>query len=289
MKITNVLNLPEGFVRAVTTERHNAAGSLSATTLLNGTKQIVLTERHWDEIEDDAADRIWATFGTAVHALMEHEGAHDFTEETLKCEVNGITVTGKIDNYNMHDEIITDYKTASVYKIMCGDFANWRLQGLIYAWLLARNGFPISKCRFVALLKDHSKAEAARNSSYPRKPVYIYEFGVSADDIRTIEDFVTAKILDYRAACELPDGEIPPCTAEERWQKQNKYAVIKEGRERAVRVFDTPEEAEKLAADLGKGHSVLHRPGESVRCMGYCVCKNFCNFYQDIRNEPVSE
>jgi hypothetical protein len=50
---------------------------------------------------------------------------------------------------------------------------------------------------------------------------------------------------------------------------------------RAYRVMDTQEEAEKLAADMGAGYSVEKRPGESVRCMDYCSCCEFCNFYRE--------
>ena len=53
MKVTNKFNLPQSLVNAVSTERHNKEGCVSATTLLQGVKQIVLTNRHWDELEDD--------------------------------------------------------------------------------------------------------------------------------------------------------------------------------------------------------------------------------------------
>ena len=86
MKITNKYNLPYGFVKAVSTERHNAENCISATTLLQGVKQIILTDRHWNELEDDVSERIWAIFGSAVHLLMESEGENEFIE--LSAETN---------------------------------------------------------------------------------------------------------------------------------------------------------------------------------------------------------
>jgi hypothetical protein len=74
MIITNKLNLPEGFVKAVSTEKHNAEGCLSATTLIQGVKQIILTDRYWDMLVDDVSDRLWAIWGAAVHSLLESEG-----------------------------------------------------------------------------------------------------------------------------------------------------------------------------------------------------------------------
>lgn len=100
MKITNEQNLPYGLVKAVSPEKHNAPGCISATTLIQGIKQILLTERHWEELEDDVSNRIWAVFGTAVHSLLEAEGEDDFTEIDMKYKIGSVTVTGRIDNYN---------------------------------------------------------------------------------------------------------------------------------------------------------------------------------------------
>jgi RecB family exonuclease len=174
MTITNNLNLPAGLVKAVSTERHNANGCLSATTLLQGVKHLLLTDRHWEQLADDVADRIWAIWGTAVHSLLESEGENDFTEQEMSHKIGGITVTGRIDNYNMASGTICDYKTASVNKVKFSDFSDWYLQGMIYAWLLTRNKFPVTHCRFIALLKDHSKTEAQRDRQYPQNPVLYY-------------------------------------------------------------------------------------------------------------------
>ena len=58
MQITNTLNLPAAFIHAVSTERHNAPHCYSATTLNKGAKEIVLTDRHYDEITVDASEQI---------------------------------------------------------------------------------------------------------------------------------------------------------------------------------------------------------------------------------------
>jgi hypothetical protein len=49
----------------------------------------------------------------------------------------------------------------------------------------------------------------------------------------------------------------------------------------AVKLFDEEDDAGKLVAELGKGHYVEHRPGESVRCQSFCLCRDFCNFYRE--------
>jgi len=281
MIITNKLNLPEGFVKAVSPEKHNAEGCLSATTLIQGVKQIILTDRHWDQLEEDVSDRIWAIFGTAVHSLLEHEGEYDFTEQTMSHKIGDITITGKIDNYNMEHGIIDDYKTAPVIKIKIGDFSEWHRQGMIYAWLLIKNNFPVNLCRFIALLKDHSKTDAMRERDYPKEPVYLYQFPVNPQGLFKTGLFLRNKVEEHQRCSLLSDNDIPPCSPEERWERPAKYAVMKPGLKRAVRLFDRRKDADLLVEAKGANHYVEHRQGGSIKCRSYCTCNRFCNFYQE--------
>jgi len=282
MTITNKHNLPEGFVKAVSTEKHNAEDSLSATTLIHGIKEIILTDRYWDSLEDDVSDRIWAIWGQAVHSLMESEGENEFTEQEMVYKVGDITVTGRIDSYDMKHGVINDYKTAPVIKVKLGNFTEWHLQGMIYAWLLTKNNFLAKHCRFIALLKDHSKPEVLRDSQYPKSPVYLYEFPVTKQGLFKIGIYIKDKISEYQRCIALDDDAIPPCTPEERWDRPSTYAVMKSGQKRAVKLFKTKEEADVLANAKGDNHYVEYRKGESVKCSSYCLCKHYCNFYQDL-------
>ena len=54
MTVSNRMKLPEALVKAVSTERHNKAGEYSATTLLKDATEVILNNRHFDEIEVDA-------------------------------------------------------------------------------------------------------------------------------------------------------------------------------------------------------------------------------------------
>lgn len=289
MKITNEQKLPYGLVRAVSPKKHNAPGCISATTLIQGVKQIILTERYWDELEDDVSNRVWAIFGTAVHSLLESEGENDFAEIEMKHKIGDITVTGKIDNYDIANGIICDYKTTSVYKIKAQEFADWYLQGMTYAWLLRKNNLRATKCRFIAMLKDFSKTEAARSSTYPQKPVFVYEFDVTEDRIQEIEKIIIRKIAEYKIWKDSADDEIPVCTPEERWARKDIYAVMKNGRKTAVKLFDDKQLADTYATELGKDHYVEYRQGESVRCKGYCLCSGYCNYCKENVNPKEIE
>ena len=280
MKVMNKLKLPAAFVNAVSTTRHNAAGCFSATTLNKGAKEIILSDRHFDEIEVDAADQVWAVWGTAVHALLESQPDNNFHEEYFKVQVSNSYVTGQVDSYDMENATIYDWKTASVWKVQFADFEDWRRQGMTYAWLLQQSGLEVKKCRFVALLKDHSKTKAKTDSSYPQSPVFIYEFDVTAADLEETAARILAKVQEIESAYKLDDDAIEPCSAEERWADGEKWAVMKNGRKTAVKVFDNQLDADAMAGELGNSHYVEHRPAISRKCGDYCKCKEFCNFYK---------
>lgn len=280
MKVTNNLHLPEAFVQAVSVERHNKVGCYSATTLNKGVKEIILQERHWDEFTVDAADNVWAAFGTAFHAIMEKYEDGNFHEERFDIAVSNSRVTGIVDSYDMERGIINDWKTASVYKVMKGDFADWYRQGMTYAWLLKQNGLDVRRCRFIACLKDHSKSKAKFDAAYPQSPVFVYEFEITPEELVAAGERITAKVKAIEAVEKMADDEIEPCTAEERWADGDKYAVMKNGRKTAVRVFDTLVDAENCAGELGNSHYVEHRPAVSRKCADYCLCRDFCDFYR---------
>ena len=283
MKVTNKLSLPAAFVNAVSTARHNAAGCFSATTLNKGAKEIILSDRHFDEIEVDAADQVWAVWGTAVHALLESQPDNNFHEESFKVPVSNSFVTGQVDSYDMENATIFDWKTASVWKVQFADFDDWRRQGMTYAWLLQQSGLEVKKCRFVALLKDHSKTKAKNDSSYPQSPVYIYEFDVTPEDMAETRDRILNKVLEIEAAYELEDDFIEPCSNDERWADGEKWAVMKNGRKTAIKLFDNGADADAMAGEMGNAYYVEHRPAISRKCLDYCNCKEFCSFYHAMK------
>ena len=176
--------------------------------------------------------------------------------------------------------LINDWKTASVYKVMKADFSDWYKQGMTYAWLLKQNGLDVRRCRFIALLKDHSMTKAETDSSYPQAPVFTYEFEVTPEELEQAGARIMAKVKDIEAAELLSDDDIEPCTPEERWADGDKWAVMKNGRKTAIRVFDTEIDAENCAGELGNSHYVEHRPAVSRKCGKYCLCKDFCSFYR---------
>lgn len=278
MKITNKMGLPEAIVSACSTERHTPKGTYSATTLLKGTREILLTSRHFDEIEQDVADMIWAIWGTAVHALLEEQDTAGVKEERLEIEVLGRKVSGQIDHQDLESLIITDYKTASTWKVIFNDFDDWDKQALIYAYIiLIAKDVKMTRARFIALLKDHSKSKAQKDSSYPQSPVHVHELEITDEKLEEIEQFIFAKVKSLVENENVIDKGLPLCTAEERWASEDKWAIMKEGRKSALKLHDSEDDAKQHLLVLDGKHYIEYRQGASRKCPDYCPAKEFCS------------
>ena len=72
MKITNKLNLPPAIYNAVCNDQYDVhEGVYSATTLIKDPCEIILTNRHATEIEEDASESLYALLGSALHEVLE--------------------------------------------------------------------------------------------------------------------------------------------------------------------------------------------------------------------------
>ena len=283
MIITNELNLPQAFVQMAQRDEYETANNeYRVTSLLKGIRETELERRHSHEIKRDVSDMVWLLFGTATHSILERqkEGDREIKETRLKMEMDGIVLSGQFDLYNEEEERITDYKTASVWKIIYGNYEDWRRQLLIYAYMLQDAGFPVKRGRVVAFLKDHNKRDAKVKAGYPKLPVQPVDFTFSERDFQEIEVWLKEKVAEVKRARELPDDRLPLCTQEERFNSGDKYAVMKKGRKTALRVLDSKEEAEQWMASNG-GDSIEIRPGEDKKCQDYCAAKEFCSYYKE--------
>lgn len=295
MKITNNLNLPQPFVSAVESEYVPTPQQYSVTTVLNPSRYVILSRRHNSEVEQDVADMIWMLFGTAFHSILENSRAKEeqLQEQYLKQdlgefdkELEGFKLSGKADLLDTKTNTMIDYKTTSVYKVMFGDYEDWRKQLLMYAWLFRQQGYEVNKGQIVALMKDHSKSKAKFDRTYPQYPVKVIDFEFNDQDFIDIEKEIIDKFKELKRCEQLKDNELPMCSMEERWNDGNKYAVKKKGNKRAERVFDTKEQAEDYMKDK-KGYEIEERLGEDRRCMEYCSSCIYCPYWQERYGEGV--
>lgn len=282
MVITNRKNLPSPFVSMVSAEYVVAEDEYRVTSLLKGVREAILERRHRDEIEQDVSDMIWLLFGTAVHGILEQhqEGGSEIKESRIKIDFDGYVLSGQFDLYNDDEGKVIDYKTASVWKIMYGEYDDWRRQLLIYCYMLRRIGFNARRGEIVAMLKDHSKRDAKHKPDYPQVPVEVIHFDFKDSDFIECEEWLSRRFMEIRAAERLPDDRLPLCTPDERYNSGDRFAVIKKGRKTALRVLDDEGDAIVWMGENG-GDSIEVRRGEDKKCKDYCAVCDFCNYYKE--------
>lgn len=271
---TNNQNLPEMYVRAVTNDPYTKGDAdISVSGLLEPPQKRVITNQNRDSIVTDVADRFYAVQGQATHAIMERAAEGNdlgHVEKRLYADVNGWRVSGQPDLITYEGEV-WDWKNVSAYELMNG-IKPERVQQLnMYAYLAEINDLPVKSVHIGYLFRDWTKRNAQRDARYPQHPVTALELPLWSWDERA--KFVEARVELHQAA---ERGVIQPCSDEERWAKPAKWAVIKEGAKRAVKLFEDQAEANVLAASKGSGYVVEERKGENTRCELYCDAADYC-------------
>lgn len=230
-----------------------------------------------DILETDAADMIWALMGTAMHTILERGGidAAGMIEERLYADLDGVRISGQFD-YMDADGIIWDWKLASVWEVMSGVKESREQQLNAYAYLAATNQLQVNGLRIGFILRDWKQAEVSL-PQYP--PHQVVTYGVKSWEQERTEDYLRQRIRLHREAAVT----LPECTKEERWAKEDKYAVVRTGSKRASRLFAEPDAASEYVSAKGPSYRVEFRPGRSVRCESYCAVSDYCEQWRQLK------
>lgn len=293
MKVTNIMGLPKPFVEAATSDHEYTEGRYSVTEVLGGTCEAILKRRHADDIEEDVSDRVWAILGTAVHEILRQAEASEtqMQENWLSMKLEGLAsgyeLSGIFDLYDDSTGTVTDYKTAGTIKWQKQEFEDYRMQTLLYCWLLQQIGFASWNGEIVMILRDWSKGKVKFDKDYPQKQVQRVSFHFSEKDMEEAEEFVYMWFIMVKHEETVSDDCLEPCTPEQRWHRPDKYAVTKDGNKRATRVLDDPDEAsalcDELAEKTGKPHHVEVRVGGDAKCESYCPVAEFCPYWKGLQ------
>ena len=236
------------------------------TQLIQPTHQLILQDDHWEDLTQPVDDLIPAMVGTAWHKYLEGamEGGH--SELTIELVHAGWVIKGTPDWFS--ESRLIDFKTAKSWARIFGK-REWEIQANVYRWMLFQSmGLVIDDLQIHAVYLDWMENAAKRTGGYPPKRWEVWHIEPwPMDDIRAwVEDRVEA-IQDHH-----PKNI---CTAEERWERGECWAVKKPNRKTAVKLCDTEAEATRLAATHLGGY-VEHRPGDPVRCRSWCSVREFC-------------
>jgi hypothetical protein len=285
MKLTNKYNLPQTFVNVLNRPTYTKGKAhLSATEIINSPRIVQLKKIHWDNLEEDVADKVWAIFGTAIHAVLElGKDDHHIIEQRLHANVDGWDISGAIDLQRVEDDgiIVADYKTTGAWAVM-NEKSDWEQQLNIYAWLVEKvKKVPVKKVEIIAIIRDWSRRDAQVKEGYPEAPIKVIDVPLWTFAQR--ENFIKERIqLHSNAlfAAETSD-DLPECSPSEMWEKPAFWAVRKIGNKRATTVLDTEDKALAKIEELGKGYEVEFRPGERTRCANFCQVRDFCSQWKD--------
>jgi len=285
MQVTNVHNLPEPLVTLARREYYSkGAAQYSVTEIMSPPKIRRMREKYDDQIVTDVSQMLWSLLGSALHVVMERgETSGWIKEERLFAEVDGVSISGAIDLQEEGESGITiyDYKFTSAWAVM-QEKEEWTQQLNIYKWLVETvKQRKVVGLKICALVRDYSKHDL--REAYPAAPICIVDVPLW-DSVKT-EMYIRERLEMHRESKMRADFEedLQNCSNEERWMSETTFAVKKEGRKTAIRVFKTKEMAAALA-EKEKGY-VETRLGEPKRCTGdFCGVSQWCAQYQGERS-----
>lgn len=284
MKHSNNHNYPSAIADAITLyDKPPWKGDISNTTLTMPPRIKQLKQRHRHEIQEDLSDFFAMFLGSAVHDYIARRSMapHRIIEKAFYYDIDGTKVGGIVDLYDTKTFTQDDYKVVRAWSFLNGMKPEYEQQLNINTWLLRKNGHKVDRHRIVALYRDWSEGQAY-NKSYPQSHCVAYEAPIWKDT--DAEAWIRERVELHKDAEKLPDDELPHCSSAERWEKPEKYAVMKKGRKSAVRVLDTWEEADAYMNQKGyknPSHWINIRQGEFTRCEKWCQARPFCNLMNE--------
>ncbi len=286
MRFTNRANLPPHLAAILKAAWNTAQDNYLAARQI-GTKVISVTElisppqkrrlerEHAAELEMDVLDTVPSLRGSSLHHILEMAGKdapERIPEERLSTTIDTWTITGKSDLYTTQDGKLIDFKDSSVWVYVFGK-REWDAQLNVLRWIRVRNGGFVSSLEVDLFCGDWRRSEARRDPDYPPRVVVMPVKMWSLDEA---EAFVMERLRLYAA-------NVPPeCSAEERWEKPTTYALMKNGAKRAAKVY----RADEPVPTAPVGHSIVKRPGQSVRCLDYCMAAPWCGTWAKDPTNP---
>lgn len=221
MQFTNVHNLPDPIVRALTFDGYDVVGDISVTSLLRPTQVAALEVAHEHEITEDVSERVWQVWGSATHEVLYRatDKENVIAEKRLTMDVAGWTVSGKADIYDLSTRVISDYKTSSAWSVVFDPQGRKEHQAQlnIYRLLFEANGYPVDGLRLVMILRDWQERDKNR-TGYPQIPIHVID--VPVWDRPFAEKFLENRVKAHQAASE---GAFEECTDEDRWLNKGVY------------------------------------------------------------------
>lgn len=288
MNYTNKHNLPPVIAEALMDDRpwQSREGKISVTELIGPPIMRQLRIAHDQTVTTDVASQVYRLLGQGVHAVLKNANALGSTaEQWLTAHVCGWDINGIPDCLD-RDGWLNDFKVVSAFAFLLGDKPEWEAQLNVYDFLCRENGFEVSQgLRIIAIIRDWTQYQADKNPDYPQCPVLVKRVSrwTEAEQRAYIEERVTL----HQTWEHHPVEAIPPCSPEERWQSQTKFAVRRTTNKKAMRLFDTEAEALEFIGvqDPKFAYVIDVRESKPKRCLDYCDYAPYCPLGRAVREQ----
>lgn len=291
MKLVNPSLYPAAYLEAAKSHIYESKrGRIGITQLIDSPQIRNLWLDKYEEVVLDCDDFFTSMLGTAFHKYLEEHlpDKGQVAERKFEYEIEqGIMLVGKADVSGGSDTVI-ESKTIEDYKLMAAfsyvfdktDYFEKQLNILRWlAWKVDR--VVIEKLIIHIFIKDWTFYESQKNPDYP-KSRYIRQ------EIKCWSFEETEKYVFERIA--LHKDKNYKCDDTDKWVKLEKWAVMKKGTEKAMRLLDTEEDAmnyissKKLDVEYNKQNIyIVQRKTEAKRCMSFCNVRSVCPYAQSLR------
>lgn len=206
-----------------------------------------------------------------------------YLEKRTEKKLGPFMISGQFDL--VLDGGLNDYKSTGVYAFMNGSNDDkYRIQGSIYRWLnpkIITNDHMYIQYIFTDWSALRANIEKAKG--YP--PARVVAHPIELLSVSETEKWLKAKLTDIYKHRDLPEEQIPDCSAEELWQSPPQYKYFKNpDAKRATKVFDDFYLANECFVQNGSVGEIRTINGQ-VKACGYCkafeVCKQKDRYIND--------
>lgn len=274
------------------TKQYNSGNSdYSVTTLQNPPRIVQLTKRHGHKIPFAVEDHLPGFMGTAIHNYVEamlrqaHPDIYRL-EERLEYTLLKRKTSGAYDILQ-NEHTMWDIKTSKAFNYVYNDRHHWTCQQNIYRWLYHHHYKKLlKKLNIIFWAWQWDKYTMMQNKQYPRAQIVPISLPVWSLD-RTW-DYMKERMQMMIDSENLSDTNLPECTPEEMWSRDDVFAVHRKNRKKALRLCPSNKAAldwmntyqQESGIPLAELY-VDYRPGYRIRCEEWCGVNKWCNQYTE--------
>lgn len=288
--------------------------TISATTLLKPTRQVILSTRVPESLGvQDISGLVQARMGQSIHDGIERSWTDNFQksltalgypkrvidlvrinptadelaanddlipiylEQRASKKFGKWTVSGKFDFIG--DGRVEDFKSTSTYSWQAGNKDDdYIMQGSIYR-VLNPEKITQDVMAIQFIFTDFSPLRARSEKNYP--PGRTAEKVLKLKSIVETEAYIKGKLADLERFWDADQAQLPLCTDKELWRSDPVYKYYAKAETaanggRATKNFDSQHDANVFFVEKGSVGLVKEFPGQPTACK-YCAAFPICS------------